>query len=305
MKQNGIDGWKEYLLGVVLLLLLLLVLHLMLSDDAAGAVGGTDLRIYDVFETADSVHLEHFRDGTASDHYWIDTNQVDTTIPEANLDTALHIVYVQLKIDAGSEWLTSKAYVYPNLTGGDIDSIPVDIRYMEADSTMLIVTVSSSSDTAHYGANSSVDTTLTGVLDSLYTITVVNQYDTDWQGAFELIVDNRPGGDGTITPPGSVDQATVFVYYYRNGEPQKGARLSARFDQVATDSVTGTTIGPFTDWEKTDTAGYAGLVIPKSYIFNDSSNALYDIILRFAGKTVGSWYDYFVPDQDTVRLEME
>jgi len=206
MTQKQRKQVQDFILGVILVVLLSWVLVLVCTDDSRGSIGGTSLRIYDVFETADSVILQHFVDGTADSTIWTDTNQVDTTIAAASLDTGLHIFYVQVKIDSGTEWLTSEHFVCNNTAGGDIDTVPVDVGFMEADSAQLIVSLNTSADTALFGACSSIDSLLTGILDSFYTINVKTQYDGDWGGAISMSIDNRTEADTVYSaPPSTVD----------------------------------------------------------------------------------------------------
>jgi hypothetical protein len=103
---------------------------------------------------------------------------------------------------------------------------------------------------------------------------------------------------------GSADLATLFVVYYRNGAPQKGASLIAANDNIVYDSADGIVMGPIYQADLTDGNGVASVVLPKSYLFNDSLGAGYDVKLRYAGRIVRAWSDLWMPNQDTLRLRI-
>ncbi len=107
-----------------------------------------------------------------------------------------------------------------------------------------------------------------------------------------------------ITTASAPDLATLFCVYYHGSEPVKGAQLRVSNNSVATDTTQGTIIGPFFDYRATDTSGVASVYVPKSYLYSDSLKSLYNIVLIYRGQEVYTWKNYYVPDQDTVRLEV-
>lgn len=104
---------------------------------------------------------------------------------------------------------------------------------------------------------------------------------------------------------GPLDMTSLNVFYFRNGTAVKGARLFARNQNVATDTVNQVVIGPVQVTDYSDDQGLATVSVPKSYIFHDSLKGLYDISLYHGSKLIKLWEDYWVPDQDTVRLVVE
>lgn len=106
-------------------------------------------------------------------------------------------------------------------------------------------------------------------------------------------------------PGGPLDMASVNVFYFRDGTAIKGARLFARNQNVATDTTNNVLIGPVQVTDYSNNQGLATVSVPKSYIYHDSLKALYDISLYHGSKLVKLWQDYWVPDQDTVRLVVE
>ena len=107
-----------------------------------------------------------------------------------------------------------------------------------------------------------------------------------------------------IPPAQSPELTTVFCYYYRGGEPYRGAYLLVRNENVATDTTQGVIFGPVREGMRTDSTGLAYVTVPKSYIFHDSLTSLYDISLTVAGRVVADWPDVYLPDQDSLRLEV-
>ena len=98
---------------------------------------------------------------------------------------------------------------------------------------------------------------------------------------------------------------TVVIFYYRHGTAVKGARLVVRNQNVATDTTNDVVIGPVEVSKYTDGDGFAYVFAPRSYIYNDSLKALYDISLYHRGRLVKLWSDHWLPDQDTLRLVVE
>ena len=114
---------------------------------------------------------------------------------------------------------------------------------------------------------------------------------------YQSLNEPAPGAE----PP----MATLFVSYYRNGRAQAGAWLIVRNDNVATDTVNNVLVGPIYQYAKTNSSGVASVEIPRSYLYHDSLKALYDITLRVGPRAAAEWNDYWIPDQDTVRLTVE
>ena len=106
-------------------------------------------------------------------------------------------------------------------------------------------------------------------------------------------------------PVGGVPTTTVVIFYYRHGTAVKGARLVVRNQNVATDTTNDVVIGPVEVSKYTDGDGFAYVFAPRSYIYNDSLKALYDISLYHRGRLVKLWSDHWLPDQDTLRLVVE
>jgi hypothetical protein len=106
-------------------------------------------------------------------------------------------------------------------------------------------------------------------------------------------------------PGGPLAMASVNVFYFKSGAAVKGARLIARNQNVATDTVNQVVIGPVQVTDYSNSQGLATVSVPKSYIFHDTLKGLYDISLYHGSKLVKLWEDYWVPDQDTVRLVVE
>lgn len=98
--------------------------------------------------------------------------------------------------------------------------------------------------------------------------------------------------------------SSVFLYYYDHGYPTDGARLVIRNENVVYDSTQGLVMGPILQYDVTDTTGLASVVVPKSYLFSDSLQSLYDIGLTYRGRIVKTWSDVYIPDQDTLRLTL-
>jgi len=124
------------------------------------------------------------------------------------------------------------------------------------------------------------------------TVAINGQTDTVW------VTFNA----ATLPTVGNPDMATLFVHYYQAGTPTRGARLKASNDNIVYDTANGIVMGPIYDSDPTDSTGLASVVVPKSYIFSDSTKAGYHLELQYRGRVVKQWIDYWVIDQDTIRL---
>jgi hypothetical protein len=112
--------------------------------------------------------------------------------------------------------------------------------------------------------------------------------------------------DVSISPPGTVDEATLFLYFYNGSVPEKGVYLRIENHGVISDSVNGVILGRFVAGDFTDSTGRVAISVPCSYQYNDSLRAGYDISLRTnRGQIIHQWPDFWVGDTDTVRLVVE
>ena len=105
--------------------------------------------------------------------------------------------------------------------------------------------------------------------------------------------------------PSSPGLVNLFLQYSRNGVVQKNAVFWAENLAIATDTSTDQVIGPFADWDKTDSLGVALIQVVPSPYYHDSLKSLYDLSLYFAGKKIKAWPQYYVPNEDTVRITVE
>lgn len=200
------------------LLVVFVVFFVLLSlfyglDESHGATGGTSVRVYEQFDRADSVLMIHWVGSAADSVYWTDTTQIDTTIPEAALDTGLHVFATYALY--GGTWIGGPILSYLNDYGGAASTIPFLEKFEQADSVRIVVNEGSQVDTVMKGQSTQVDTTLSNVRDSLYVINTFALYGGDWIGGAVLAVDNRIDEGGTViydtvpSPPSDTNKCAV------------------------------------------------------------------------------------------------
>ena len=105
--------------------------------------------------------------------------------------------------------------------------------------------------------------------------------------------------------PGALDMATLFLVFYAGGSPVRGAEFIVENPDIASDTVNDLVLGAFYERTRTDASGIAAVYVPKSYLYHDSTKALYQATLRLHGAPLKVWSDIWVPDQDSLRLTVE
>ncbi|RJX20131.1 MAG: hypothetical protein C4570_04280 [Ammonifex sp.] len=145
------------------------------------------------------------------------------------------------------------------------------------------------------GGDYQVSVWFAGVLHNADTVTLSADGQTDTVKVSHTVIPSS----------GAPSLATLFLQYYRGTTPVKGAELLVRNDNIATDTTQDIVIGPYYGYAKTDANGIAVLYVPKSYLYHDTTLSLYDITLKKDGKVIGTWPEFYVPNQDTVRLIKE
>lgn len=113
----------------------------------------------------------------------------------------------------------------------------------------------------------------------------------------------RAGVSFTSPPSGSF--CNIYVTYYRDSLPVKGAQLIVRNDNLATDSTNGNLIGPYFKKTYTDSTGTATALVYKSKVYHDSTLAGYDISFKYGGRVRGTWEDLWVPDSASYKIRLD
>jgi hypothetical protein len=127
---------------------------------------------------------------------------------------------------------------------------------------------------------------------------------------FDLVYPSQDsGGVINLLATGTADKCVVFLVYYHDGSPMRGASVEVKNLNIATDSTQGVIIGPVIKYAWTDANGIAQyprpISVPKSYLYHDSSLARYQVTLRAYGVPAKVWTDIWIPDQDTLRIMVE
>jgi len=104
--------------------------------------------------------------------------------------------------------------------------------------------------------------------------------------------------------PSDSDLCAVFCVYYKNHSPVRGAWLIVMNPNTGYDSTNGVILGPSLERDESSVLGIASVSVLRSTIYADSLTSLYDIKLMYGGRIVRSWSRMFIPDQDTLRLEV-
>ena len=134
----------------------------------------------------------------------------------------------------------------------------------------------------------------------------MNWFDYDTITVSAVQTDTVFGYSQSIPAPVSSDMGTVYLVFTPNGvDPIQGAKLIVSNEETATDTVNNQIIGPIYKFGYTNALGIATVTVPGSEVYNDSLLSVYNIRLKYRGKTVAHWDNYYINRGVSQRLDIE
>lgn len=106
----------------------------------------------------------------------------------------------------------------------------------------------------------------------------------------------------TVPATSPPDMAVVSLTIWSGPQRLAGAVVELSNLNSAVDSTRSIMLAPYYSWGVTDSYGQIQLWLPKSYIFADSLQGLYDFVVSVDGTTIATLSDVHIPNVDTVSI---